>query len=165
MAVTVGGLDFEPLTSGPWSWVFGAAPFLPPFWQLFHREWFVARLVLLFEDDECVRDEIRAWLARTSLANDAGLVTDYMQRQLQDLNVASDLSVAIVRETEALRMWTQDVVEGRLSEIPNELASIEHDVVLMAQREAFPGRFALVRETAFGNGITVGRPRRLIWAG
>lgn len=164
MPVTVGELEFEPMSPGPWSWVFGAAPQLPPFWELFHRSWFVARLVLLFEDDDGARDEIGAWLDRTSIANGAGSVTDYMERQLQDLTVAADLSVANVQETQRLRHWMHDVVERRISEIPDEFATIEHDMVLLPPRESYPGQFALVRESSFGNGVTVGLPRRLTWA-
>ena len=165
MAPRLGRLEFNPLPSQPRGWVIGAAPQLDAHWMLSHGGHHVARLVLTFDDDEGARDEIGVWLDATSRSpsDESGVITDYMVRQLQDLRVSAELSVADVKGQPELLVWMHSVVKGRTAQLPDEFVGVGHDVLLLPRRECCPGRHALLWESCIGAGITIENPRSLTW--
>lgn len=172
----VGRLDFRELSAEPRSWVIGAAPLLPPHWEIRHRERSVARLVFMFQDDDEAGRSVGDWLDRTYVWQNAESdlagsidggrirrVTDYMERRLLDLRISGDVSVAKVVGSERLLVWIHEVLDNRWDQLPEELSRAPHDVLLLPNRGLPSGQLALLRESACCAGkITYENPRQLM---
>lgn len=175
-SLSVGRLEFKAVAPADRKLgVIGCAPGIDPHWLLYHYGRPAARLVLLFDDIVHAKKYVGKWIDSTSLRLNHPPLKQFMARQVHDLCVAPNLSVAQVAATRELVNWMHDVLDHRLAEVPQEFAESTHDVVFLPNLQgsaadlgteiqlddAFrAGRLTLLRDSLCGTGITYENRRR-----
>ena len=138
----------------PRAWVIGAPAESPLYWTLCdvsgRRN---AALVLLFADDA----EAKRAMGSLDFA-------DPRERTVKDLRAYATATVARALGHPRLLVWPLEVVFGRSTKLPRDLACADVDILLLPRREPCPGQFAIVRRSALKTQVVCENPRQLQWA-
>lgn len=165
---SVGRLEVAEVAPPPSGWVVGSSPKMSPYWVLSIAalDAPMGRLVLMFRDDQDARDSMGEWIDRTvgQTADTQRSLKHYVERTLRDVVLAEDTRVVEIRGSPELHVWLHEVVTNRSDEMPEELALIDADVMLMPDRPDAPGRLALIRESSLDSRVRLANPRALVWA-